>query len=709
MNKLLYGRSKIIILILLLAVIALITSAVLAEDNKDKKPAVPQPVHTEEELPASMEDTDKEETVEEIPYEGLPLPEDVVSEKPKLVTAVVIEGNNAIPADEIKNVLITKTGDPVLEPKLIRDRRAILDMGYFSDVNYSEVPFDDGVKVVFTVLENPIVKEIEITGNKIVTTDKLLALMETKIGKILNNKVLSGDLAVIRNYYNEDLGYWLPNHIKDIIWTPEGEIKIDIREAMMITEVNITGNKTYSEEKLKKIINLKPGELFNKKVLSKDLTNLLDFYKEKDYFANIQQPQIDYDKGIVNIDVAEVTVEKVEVTGNVKTKTYFIMRILKMKQGMFLRSESIMRDHRHLQDLQLFDNIEIETEQGSAPDKYIVIWKVKEPKKYNFFTFGVGYGGGGVSATSRSGLTGGVTANMRNLGGNGQSISTSWQRGFNIDSWAVSYYSPAINKRADQIGFSVFNSTYRELRQPIYDTEPVLYSYYDDHRGGGTVSYGRWLGLDLRGIIGLRRETIAMNKSAASEYTPIAMGSGSLNAVSLTGIYDTRDDVFNPYKGYYINTSGMVAGNSLKGSYNFSKYQAEIRRYFPLKKERSIALRLWGGAISGIPPAMEYFYIGGVDTLRAYEDNSIFGSRMLLANAEYRFPVGKIDLLKAAVFADAGNAWSPGQDSTLRKDVGVGLRLVFQKIGLAVGVIRIDYAVRGGGKGRFSIGMGQSF
>lgn len=705
MKKLIINTFISTLLILFLAAYSF-----AAEKAKDKKTNTPQPVQTEEEL-IKPEETNADipgKTKEKIKEEST-FPEEQIGEKPQLVTAVAIEGNISIPSDEIKNILITKAGEPILEPKLIRDRRAILDMGYFSDVNYSQVGFADGVKVIFKVLENPVVNKINISGNKIVTTDKILSLMETKVGKILNNKTLSSDLSVIRNYYDEDLGYILPNHIEDITWTMDGQINIKIKEAMEIKEIKITGNKTYGDATIRKVIKLKEGDLLNRKTLTKDLTTLLDFYKEKDYFANIQQPQIDFERGIINVNVAEVTIEDIQISGNEKTKTFFIKRILKMKPGDKLRSENIMRDNKLLQDLQLFDNIEIETEQGSAPDKYIVIWKVKEPKKYNFFTFGIGYGAGGVSATSRTGLSGGITANIRNLKGRGQSLSANWQRGYNIDTWAVSFYDPAINNRADQIGFSVFNSTYKDLRQPVYGTTPVQYSYYDDHRNGGNFSFGRWFGPDLKGVIGLRRETVALNQSADSTITPVGLNSGSLNGVSLTGIYDTRDDIFNPYKGYYINASGQFTGGILQGSYDYSKYQGEVRKYFPLKKERSIAVRLWGGAISGVAPAMEYFYVGGTDTLRAYEDNSIFGTRMYMANAEFRFPIGKIELLRGAVFADAGNAWSPGQSTTIKKDAGVGLRLVFQKIGLAVGIIRIDYAITGHGVGRFSIGMGQSF
>ena len=112
--------------------------------------------------------------------------------------------------------------------------------------------------------------------------------------------------------------------------------------------------------------------------------------------------------------------------------------------------------------------------------------------------------------------------------------------------------------------------------------------------------------------------------------------------------------------------------------------------------------------MTGDAPITEYFYAGGPDTLRGYQQNQFFGTRFLVANAEYRFPIGNIKFLRGAVFADAGNAWSPGDiyEDKIFLDAGVGLRITFPALGL--GVIRLDYAFGQDG-GRTQIGIGQSF
>ena len=143
------------------------------------------------------------------------------------------------------------------------------------------------------------------------------------------------------------------------------------------------------------------------------------------------------------------------------------------------------------------------------------------------------------------------------------------------------------------------------------------------------------------------------------------------------------------------------------GDYDYTKFVFEGRHYVPITKRSTLALRGMYGTVGNGAPASEYFYAGGTDTLRGYQDNSMFGNKVVLLNAEYRFPIGNIKMLSGAVFVDAGNAWISGyNDNRLYTDAGVGLRIVFPNLGL--GVIRIDYAFGQDGS-RSSIGIGQSF
>ncbi|MFP4497209.1 MAG: BamA/TamA family outer membrane protein [Vulcanimicrobiota bacterium] len=664
---------------------------------------------------SSRDETKDEDTVSRpggIREEGpLGERERAVDRKNVRITAIEIRGNERVPTEKVMEVIRSKVGDLVLEPRIRSDIQAIYDMGYFTSVEFDTPYYAGGIKLVYRLQENPVVTKINILGNKMVSTEKLQDLMQTKTGNILNMKVLNADMSEINYYYNETLGYLLePTHIKDVTWTPEGELILNIQEGMIITQINIEGSSLFEEEKLKSLVKTKSGMMFNTKEIKEDSEAITRFYEEKGYYLDTVRPQVNYRDGIVTIQIIEAVVEDIKVefeSPKHKTKDYVVLRNIRTKKGEVLQTRKLQRDVERLNNLGYFSKVTVEPEPGSKPGHMIFVFKLKE-QKTGLATIGVGYAGGGSGAL-RSGITGALSFSERNLGGTGQSVSASWQRGVNVDALAGSYSNPAINQNQDSFSISLFRHNYSELRQPILGTQDK-FALYDDKRYGGSVVYGRRVTDDFRLFFNYRKEHIDITRNPKSEYNPVGISAGVLNSAGLGALFDTRDDVFDPTDGVYIDADVTYGGKVLGGDYDYNKYQAELRKYFPIGKKRrsTIALRAWGGMIKGgTAPITETFYVGGADTIRGYLENEFYGTRMVVLNAEYRFPIANIKYLKGAVFADAGNAWTPGVSrSKIYKDAGVGLRIVFPTLGL--GVIRLDYAVGERG-GRTSIGIGQTF
>jgi outer membrane protein insertion porin family len=78
------------------------------------------------------------------------------------VKDVVISGNRRIPTDRIRAELQTKTGDLVNLSTISRDIRALYSLGYFDDVQFGTE--GNGVTIVFSVKEKPLVREIQYKG-----------------------------------------------------------------------------------------------------------------------------------------------------------------------------------------------------------------------------------------------------------------------------------------------------------------------------------------------------------------------------------------------------------------------------------------------------------------------------------------------------------------------------------------------------------------
>jgi outer membrane protein insertion porin family len=140
---------------------------------------------------------------------------------------------------------------------------------------------------------------------------------------------------------------------------------------------------------------------------------------------------------------------------------------------------------------------------------------------------------------------------------------------------------------------------------------------------------------------------------------------------------DTRDDLFNPTIGSYLTLSGEVAGGPLRGTSSFTKLQAGGSWFVPVRPGWVFGAQVRGGAIDpfgrdnvftpetegldtevGRVPIEDRFRLGGVNSIRGYNENAIpqnGGLAMVQANLELR--VTLLGPLGAEIFADAGNVW----------------------------------------------------
>jgi len=180
----------------------------------------------------------------------------------KLITKVAVTGNSAIAESAIMEAVKVKPGEVVTAEKIKQDLQTIYEMGYFFDVisNFNEVP--EGIEVIFTVMENPILQDIVIKGNTKITVDKLMSILTVKKGDILNSKVLNTNVRAMEQYYH-DQGYILTK-ISDVAMSPGGVLTITINEGM-VEAIQIKGNEKTKEYVITREMKLKPNQPFNVK------------------------------------------------------------------------------------------------------------------------------------------------------------------------------------------------------------------------------------------------------------------------------------------------------------------------------------------------------------------------------------------------------------------------------------------------------------
>jgi outer membrane protein insertion porin family len=101
-----------------------------------------------------------------------------------------------------------RRGDPLDPQRIDQEMKRIWDMGYFSDVQVSAEQGGEGLVLVYTVAEKPRVENIIVEGSRAVSPDDVRVAMGTKVGSVLNERVLAQDLQRVAALYHK-AGYHL--------------------------------------------------------------------------------------------------------------------------------------------------------------------------------------------------------------------------------------------------------------------------------------------------------------------------------------------------------------------------------------------------------------------------------------------------------------------------------------------------------------------
>ena len=203
-------------------------------------------------------------------------PEDLTGKK---VAFVEIAGAKAVSQDSVMAVTRLKPGDVWTADKVRQDIRLIYEMGVFSDVAAEFTLIPEGVKVVYAVKENPVLKGFSVQGNSKVPKDKVLSFMTVKVGSVLNTKTVADNLRAVEEYY-KGLGYILVK-TGDVNMTPEGILAIRINEGI-VEDIVVKGNIKSKPYVVTREMKLTKGQPFNSKDARRSMQRLfnLGFFED---------------------------------------------------------------------------------------------------------------------------------------------------------------------------------------------------------------------------------------------------------------------------------------------------------------------------------------------------------------------------------------------------------------------------------------------
>ena len=163
------------------------------------------------------------------------------------------------------------------------------------------------------------------------------------------------------------------------------------------------------------------------------------------------------------------------------------------------------------------------------------------------------------------------------------------------------------------------------------------------------------------------------------------------SALNINVIYDTRDNMINPYKGYFLMISWRGSMKFLGNKNNANSLSLEWRSFHPLSvRNPRHLMSFW--LMGNFSPDGEFPYMILPATAydqrsrsaRGYTQGRYRGNNFLYGEAEYRFPISKCGgILGGVLFVNATTASSPIHSLSLFESVkpgyGLGLRIMVDK------------------------------
>ena len=198
------------------------------------------------------------------------------------------------------------------------------------------------------------------------------------------------------------------------------------------------------------------GDWYDQSEVDKTVTALTEQVSELGYaFVEVEPiPQKDTVGRTVGItyqvrEGQRIYVERIDIHGNVRTLDEVIRREFRLVEGDAFNSSKIRRTRQRIQNLGFFNKVDMQTLQGSAPDRAIVDVTIEE-QSTGELSFGAGFSTG-------EGPLGDISIRERNLLGRGQDLKLAFTISGRRQQLDFSFTEPYFLDSDLSAGFDVYN------------------------------------------------------------------------------------------------------------------------------------------------------------------------------------------------------------------------------------------------------------
>lgn len=603
-----------------------------------------------------------------------------------IVNRIAFEGNHKLTDDQLRPELQLRPRAVFTPALAASDRQHILDLyakrGRFAaTVEPKIIKIDQNrVDVVFEITEGAetLISRISFVGNHAFSEGRLKEVIgsrEEAFWRILSTsdsydpERLNFDKELLRRFYLKQ-GY------ADFeVLNASAELAPD-RSAFFLTFTLSEGeryrvNKVSVKSNLPKLdgaqfvplLELSAGDWYDGDAVERTVQAITDDVQNRGFAFIEVKPEISRDKEKHTVDLVfllgegpRVYVERIDISGNSRTKDKVIRREFRLAEGDAFNAALVRRSRQRLQDLGYFNSVQITSQPGSTPDRVLLNTAIEE-KATGELTLGGGYSTD-VGALVNVGLR------EHNLIGTG------------IDAGI----SALVAQRENQINLSVTDPYFLD-RNVVAGADVFRIqnnnqnvAQYDERRTGFALRAGYEFSEHLRQswIYSLVQRDVYNVSSNASLYVQDEAGQSVLSQIGQTITLDYRDSRLDPHTGYFVRLGTDFAG--LGGTAHFVRAKIDGSYFIPL--DRFTGDSDWGVAVSAgtgylfdlgqTEKIIDNFFLGG-DNLRGFQTggagphavdggDSLGGRFIWTQSTELRFPLPvSPDLgLSGRAFVDVG-------------------------------------------------------
>lgn len=628
------------------------------------------------------------------------------------INRINIEGNRRIDDEDLLPLLRSQPRR-VYSPTLAEQDAATLTDAYTSQgrLAASVTPSiirrsENRVDLVFEVVEGRTVEveRLSFTGNRVYSDRRLRRVLETKQAGIFRALIRSDtfladriefDKQVLEDFYRSRgyVDFETLSVNSELTRERDGYlITFNIREGQQFRFGEITAVSDLEDvnpDDYQEVIRVRPGVVYSPSLVDNTIARMERLALQQGLNFIRVEPRITRDdrNQLLNVDFAitrgpRIFVERIDIEGNTTTLDRVVRRQFRIIEGDPFNPREIRQSAERIRALGFFSQVDVNTREGSGPDRVIVDVDVEEQP-----TGSLSFGG---SYSNSSGFGAAINFTERNFLGRGQTLAfgintTSSTRGYNFN-----FVEPAFLGRDLRAGLAFdlrttdrnnadFNSRVAQFQPSL--RFPVGESSFLTVRGG-------YLSKE---IFDVDDDSSVLLKEEEDQ------GERTSGFIGYTLSYDSRRTGLNPNAGVLLRFSQDFAG--LGGNNSYIQTTALVgAETAVLNEEVILRATLEGGALnvlSGDSLILDRFRIGP-SRLRGFEPNGIGprdldadnedvlgGNYFAVARLEAEFPLGLPEEygITGGVFFDTGSLW--GLDNTddgridddfkLRSAVGVSI------------------------------------